>query len=323
MIPVPAQIIVQDSSPNLQQPAHRPIRNLLLTTKAYQATEAIQSIMPRLVHRDQLRLIVMSNGALAIKEELDPIFSLPVLSRETTAMTPSTTNATKSDLPTRNYRQSPQWIMAMTTHGVYQDPPPDQDLYYLHHVGNGRTLVGGMPENGMTQIWDQSGLNCQSISPAAMQVVLWQKLAANAVCNPLTTLWKIPNGQLWDQPSFRSILTQLLQEVSNVSQALEQPENNRSHHPVDLQQLTPQALRAFVEQVIHDNQTNKSSMWYDVEHGRRTEVDYLNGYIVRKGRELGIDCRANEELLFQIHSLSDNSIRDKEDRTEREESQKE
>jgi ketopantoate reductase len=64
--------------------------------------------------------------------------------------------------------------------------------------------MGGLPALG--QLFDQSGLNCQSISPKEMEVSLWQKLAASCVCNPLTTLWDIPNEKLWEQPTFESTI---------------------------------------------------------------------------------------------------------------------
>ena len=266
MAHVPAQLIHNSSGSN-----SRPIRNLLITTKAHQAATAVQSILPRL-DKEQLRVIVLCNGALSVRDELQSVL----------------------------HDHNPQIVMATTTQGVLQEPP-DDDMYHLEHVGLGNTLIEGMPALG--QLWDQSGLNCQSISSKEMEVSLWQKLAANCVCNPLTTLWKLPNGKLWEQPTFESTMKQVLEEVSQVAaQALHQDETLDAE--LGPQPLSPEALRAFVEQVICDNAENKSSMWHDVRLGQQTEVDNLNGFVVRKGQQLGLDCPANEELWSQIRALT-------------------
>lgn len=266
MAHVPAQLIHNSSGSNT-----RPIRNLLLTTKAHEAATAVQGILPRL-DKEQLRVIVLCNGALSVRDELQSVLN----------------------------DHNPQFVMATTTQGVYQEPP-DDDMYHVVHVGLGKTLLGDLPALG--QLWDQSGLNCQSISPKEMQVSLWQKLAANCVCNPLTTLWNLPNGKLWEEPTFETTMKHVLEEVSQVAaQALHQGETLDSY--LVPQPLSPEALRAFVEQVIRENSENKSSMWHDVHLGRRTEVDNLNGYVVRKGQQLGLDCPANEELWSQIRALT-------------------
>jgi 2-dehydropantoate 2-reductase len=283
MAHVPAQLIQHNyDSGSSNKNNNRPIRNLILTTKAHQAATAVQSILPRL-DKEQLRVIVLCNGALSVRDELQSIL----------------------------HDHNPQLVMATTTQGVYQEPPDDDDdMYHLVHVGLGQTLLGGLPTLG--QLWDQSGLNCQSISPKEMEVSLWQKLAANCVCNPLTTLWELDNGKLWEQPTFESTMKQVLEEVSQVAQASaalqDQGEETLANDNLGPQQpqplLSPEALRTFVEQVIRDNAENKSSMWHDVRLGRRTEVDNLNGHVVRKGQQLGVDCPANEELWSQIRALT-------------------
>jgi 2-dehydropantoate 2-reductase len=258
MAHVPAQYIGDDNPQ---------IRNLILSTKAYQAADAVESVIPRL-DPENLRIVVLCNGALDARETL------------------------MSTLHKHNIH-SPHLVMCTTTNGVYQEPP-DEDMFHLVHVGLGRTFLGGMPN--LAQLWDQSGLNAKSIEPQQMEVLLWQKLAANCVCNPLTALWETPNGKLFDHPSFASTREQVVNEVSRIGQTL---------HPELGEELSPIGLDRFVEQVIQDNLQNKSSMFHDVKKQQRTEVDNLNGYIVRKGRKLGIETPANDELLLQIQQITD------------------
>ena len=260
MAHIPAQLIGNDGA------KQRPIRNLILSTKAYQARNAVQSIVPRL-DRKNLRIMILCNGALDVRERLiDMLLQYDI--------------------------HNPELVMCTTTNGVYQDQP-DENMFHLVHVGHGRTFMGGMPT--LAQLWDQSGLNAKVIEPGNMEVLLWQKLAANCVCNPLTTLWEIPNGELSKRPSFASLREQVVKEVSEVGQAL---------NPELCDQLSPAALDGFVEQVVQENLQNKSSMFYDVKKKQKTEVENLNGYIKKKGLKFSIDTPANNELLDQIQEIT-------------------
>ena len=99
------------------------------------------------------------------------------------------------------------------------------------------------------------------------------------------------------EPSFFELQQNLLHEVSEVAQAC-------CKNPDGLDELS---LRQFVGQVIDDTKHNKSSMLQDVLHQKQTEIDHLNGYIVRKGREMGIECPENDDLLSRILEISSNT----------------
>lgn len=47
----------------------------------------------------------------------------------------------------------------------------------------------------------------------------------------------------------------------------------------------------------------KPSMWQDIEKGRKTEVDFVNGYVVRKGKEVGKATPANELVTRIVHQI--------------------
>lgn len=276
--PLMAQVPIQFTDEH----DRKPIRNLILTTKAFQAVEAAESILPRL-DKDRIRILVLCNGGLDVRERLLNSLSL-------------------------NGIQNPHLIMCTTTNGVYQDPP-DEDMFHLLQVGTGRTFLGNTPcpttdetdtSTRIAQLWDRAGLNAQSIPKDQMEVLLWQKLAANCVCNPLTALYNCTNGSMQKEVSnFGSLREQVVNEVFQVGQAVDPSMTE--------QYLTsPQVLDDFVEITIQDNLENTSSMHRDVQNHLRTEIDNLNGYVLRKGRELGIDCPANEELCHRISELPRN-----------------
>ena len=64
-----------------------------------------------------------------------------------------------------------------------------------------------------------------------------------------------------------------------------------------------ESMRTFVTQAIKDTRDNKSSMYQDIITGQRTEIDDLNGYVVRKGKTIGKCCPTNEELCRRITKL--------------------
>jgi 2-dehydropantoate 2-reductase len=268
VVPVPAQIIGDKNSMR-----SRPIRNLVVATKAYAAVEAVRSVQDRLQNSDAAgTIIVLCNGALAVEDELALTIPLPA---------------------------STNMILATTTHGAYQ-ADADDDMYRVIHAGQGLTLV----ENhaSLSQLLDQSGLNSSSVSENQMTLMMWQKLAANCAINPLTALYQCENGRLLQQlSSSLPTVDEIIQEVSRVANGM----LSASHSSEVMVQLDFESLRAFVYKVMDDTQHNRSSMLQDVTKRQRTEIDYLNGYVVEKGKVLGIDSPANAELCRRIQALSD------------------
>jgi 2-dehydropantoate 2-reductase len=255
---VPAQLLDENGKNEFT------IHNLIVSTKSYQAVEAVQGVLPCL--EKSCRIIILCNGALSVRDELKGVLK-------------------ESNLP--------PLVLATTTNGVYQEEP-DGNLYRIVHAGLGKTfLEDTLPD--LAQLWDQSGLNCQTISQTDMETLLWQKLAANCVINPLTAILNCPNGQLLVEPIVPQIMHEVIAEISQVARATIQDQ---------LPELTEDALTVFVRQVIHDTIHNKSSMWQDVLKKQRTEVDHLNGWVIHTGRKLGIDCPANEDLSDRIRELT-------------------
>ena len=71
--------------------------------------------------------------------------------------------------------------------------------------------------------------------------------------------------------------------------------------------LSKEELKAFVYQVLHDTHDNKSSMLQDILQQKRTEIQELNGYVVRIGQRYGLECPIHQELVERIQKLEANS----------------
>lgn len=251
-----------------------PIHTLVVTTKSYQAKDAVQSVLKnRHATSKPSRVIVLCNGALSVRDEL-----LPLLLDDDISL-----------------------ILATTTHGAYREEVINSiskenittGKACLVHAGIGKTFIQD-DANDLAVLWDEVGLNCSTLTSAAMDQLLWKKLAANCVINPLTALFRCTNGELLLEPSFFELQQNLLREVAQVAQACCAATGTHDHL------LDEGTLRQFVGQVIQDTKDNRSSMLQDVLNQKPTEIEHLNNYIVRKGRELGIECPENEDLVSRI-----------------------
>ena len=52
-----------------------------------------------------------------------------------------------------------------------------------------------------------------------------------------------------------------------------------------------------------------ASMAQDVKKGRHSEIDYMNGLICQKGREVGIPTPFNDAIVEAMHGIDDGSIK--------------
>jgi len=117
---------------------------------------------------------------------------------------------------------------------------------------------------------------------------VWQKLLVNVGINALTALANLPNGGLFTDPEMATLVRRLVGEASNVMRAEGIPAPPRD--PVD-----------FVRAVAEATKTDHSSMLEDLLAGRRTEIDAINGAIVRLGERHGIDVTANRVVTALVH----------------------
>ncbi|MDN3653147.1 2-dehydropantoate 2-reductase [Thalassotalea ponticola] len=117
----------------------------------------------------------------------------------------------------------------------------------------------------------------------------WQKLAINCAINPLTAIDDICNGKL-ASAKYQSAIKQCLSEVVCVA--------NRWQINLQLNDLI-----TLVNQVIEQTALNSSSMREDVRHNRRTEIDYITGYICEAGRNAGISTPVNNDLYRRVKVL--------------------
>jgi 2-dehydropantoate 2-reductase len=119
----------------------------------------------------------------------------------------------------------------------------------------------------------------------------WRKVIFNAATNPVGALTGLTHGRVCEDAALRRLVSGLVDEGKAVAEA------QRIVLDADPEELIDHAARP---EVAYDH---KASMLQDVEARRRTEIDYLNGGIVRFGRELGVPTPLNEAVAALVNGL--------------------
>jgi 2-dehydropantoate 2-reductase len=122
---------------------------------------------------------------------------------------------------------------------------------------------------------------------------LWEKMLYNLPLNALGALLGVPYGALAERAESREIMDEVIAEGFSVAKA---------EHADLLWTDEASCRRHFYESLLPPTAAHRSSMLQDLERGRRTEIDAINGYVTRRGRDLGIDTPTNQTLTGLIHA---------------------
>lgn len=161
----------------------------------------------------------------------------------------------------------------------------------IKHTGNGHSWLSCYAEHGAEPL-PPAIQQAMTKSFAPLEVVQdinprrWYKLLINCIINPLTAIYRVPNGALAGA-EYQSIKAALIDEFLAVAIAAGYP-------------FSATDAQHAVNQVILDTANNRSSMLADVEHGRPTEIEALNGYLVTQAIKLGINVPNHRWVLSQI-----------------------
>ncbi|TMT85198.1 2-dehydropantoate 2-reductase [Haloterrigena sp. H1] len=117
---------------------------------------------------------------------------------------------------------------------------------------------------------------------------LWEKLAVNAGINPVTALTATENGMILEEPA-ADLARAATRETARIARACDVSLSNR------------EALAAM-ETVAEATAANTSSMAQDIIAERRTEIDAINGYIVARAAENGLEAPTNRTLTALIRT---------------------
>ncbi len=125
---------------------------------------------------------------------------------------------------------------------------------------------------------------------------LWDKVLYNCALNPLGAILSAPYGALGENLQTRELMRLLISEIYQVARA----------KGVALRHADATAyFRHFLENLVPPTAAHWPSMWQDLQAGRRTEIEALNGTICGYGRETGVTTPYNEAVSRMIRFLED------------------
>jgi 2-dehydropantoate 2-reductase len=165
---------------------------------------------------------------------------------------------------------------------------------HLKHVGRG-DLVLGPPSAKVSWISDtftRANVPCRITDNIAGE--LWIKLLSNCALNAVSALGQARYRQLAEGSDARQVMQNVVNEVWAVAHAAQ----------ITLPGLAGEnAAVALVVKIAEQMAGALSSTAQDINRGKKTEIDSLNGYISRRGAELGVPTPVNHALYTLIKLL--------------------
>lgn len=160
---------------------------------------------------------------------------------------------------------------------------------HVKHHGRGELVIGPSPRSADVA----AALRAAGVQTDVSDNVLgalWEKLLMNCVYNALSALSQTPYGRLIDGVEVRGTMRDVMEECLAVAAAAGV-------------RVGPSMWDA-VERIAVTMPTQLSSTAQDMARGRPSEIDHLNGHVVRKGAELGVPTPANR-VLYALVKLNE------------------
>jgi 2-dehydropantoate 2-reductase len=180
-------------------------------------------------------------------------------------------------------------IGGTTAHGATQ-----LSRGHIRHAGIGETVIGSLKGEEIKEISKiKDLLNSSGIKTTITDDVegtIWSKLVINAGINPLTALTRLKNGEIIEHSELLDVQLRIVEEAYAVAKA----KGITIHYSDPVEK---------VKDVCRATASNKSSMLQDIENGKRTEIDYINGAIVSEGSKYHIPTPYNRILTVLVKAL--------------------
>ena len=159
---------------------------------------------------------------------------------------------------------------------------------YVKHHGRGELVIG---------LSSQSAAVAASFTAAGIPTTvsenviaaLWSKLILNCAYNALSAVSQLPYGRLLEVDGVKAVMKDVVEECLSVAR--------RTGVAVPANVLEP------VLALASTMPDQYSSTAQDLARGKKSEIDFLNGFVVRRGKEFGIPTPANQALYTMVKLL--------------------
>ena len=261
------------------------IHNLIVTVKGPRTLSALSLVSHRL--NQNSTIVFLQNGMGMLEEVNEQIFK---------------------DVETR-----PNYILGIVTHRLYPEEP-----FSIRHAGMGTTALGVVQRlplerslDGARKRNDVWAPTCRYLlrtltrtpvlaavgfSPTDLILLQLDKLATSAVIHPLTVMFDCKNGDLLYNDAVARVIRLLLSEISLVIRSLPELQGV----PNVEMRFSPDRLESMIVSIVTMTAETLSPMLQEVRAGNETEIDYINGYFIKRGEEIGIKCVMNYMLMQMV-----------------------
>jgi 2-dehydropantoate 2-reductase len=165
---------------------------------------------------------------------------------------------------------------------------------HVRHHGRGELVLGPWPGAG-DFVAALAAAGIPATVSGNIDGVLWGKLVVNCAFNALSAVTRLPYGRLFAcdgvPETMRAVVDECLAVAARAGVTV----------PGDSWEEVRHIARTMPGQF--------SSTAQDLARGRRSEIDHLNGHVVRRGRELGVPTPVNQALQALVRTIEDTAAR--------------
>ncbi|KAF9015653.1 ketopantoate reductase PanE/ApbA C terminal-domain-containing protein [Cyathus striatus] len=292
------------------------IESLFVTTKAHQTLPAVRRLLPRLSQHSTI--VLLQNGMGVYEELVQQIFKNPA--------------------------KRPHFILASNTHGAFLKtyhhvvhsgigsiefailPDPTGRDFELSNAPNAherRLRIADITTSDDTQFHHYQSLrntvaaltllrplNISWKPISEVGLAIQRKLVVNAVINPLTALMGCRNGDIFTSPAAQHLCRKVCREAADayaaqiMSRIRTSGITTKTEHDHVPSEFLCESLQTEVLRVAEITKDNVSSMLADIRKGRGTEIDYINGYLLKLGATYHVNMPVNATLVNLVQMRS-------------------
>lgn len=203
-----------------------------------------------------------------------------------------------------------QVFAGITPFNVVQNHDSDSNHSNFHRATEGELHLPDLPElKPLQQAWQAYGLGCTL--EKNIDAIVWGKLLLN-LNNAINALSDIPLKSQLEQRGYRKVLAACQKELLVLCKARNiQLAKLTAVKPALLPvilQLPDWLFKRIAQKMLAIDPTARSSMWEDVNSGRKTEIDFLNGAVARLSESAGLSAPANSAVTQLIKQIEQGQI---------------
>jgi 2-dehydropantoate 2-reductase len=249
------------------QAPEEPIHNLIVSVLASQTNSALDPIRHRL--GPQSSILFLQNGMGSADDAAHTFFPDP--------------------------ETRPTFLIGIVYAGAFQVQP-----FVVRHAGPAKLLIGVAPRSSPAHLMASDPrsasaqyvldlmlaspvLQASEVDYTELRQTQLEKLACNAVVNPVSALLDQPIG-IVERKSLGPLVRAMSAEMSSIIRALPELQDV----PGAYERFSPERVETTVMGNLAAVRASVSSMTQHLRHSKKTEIDYIDGYLVRRANELSL-----------------------------------